>query len=111
MSRTAVMLGLLVGFLSLTISGSYTFVSQATAEVNTQQPSDEQSKDETVISSFDAITGSTIQFSFGQESFLIEILPELDDQEETKSVSQSSILALDKVLKILFQRIISPNAP
>ncbi len=108
MSRTVVMLGLLVGFLSLTISGSYSFVCEDATEVTPEQTSDEE---ETVISTFDAITGSSIQFSFGQESFLIEILPEFNDQEEAVASSQSAILAFDKVLKILFQRIISPNAP
>ena len=105
------MLGLLVGFLSLTVSGAYTFDCLDTTEVDTDGKESKQKSEETVISSFDAITSSSAEFSFNHESFLIEVLPELDDQEDAKSTSQSLILTFDKISKILFQRIISPNAP
>ncbi len=111
MSRSVVILGLLVGFLSLSIGGSYTIETAHIASIDVSKTSEEQPEQEMVISNFDAITTSIGQFSFSHESILLEILPALDDQEETETVAQSTILYSDKVLKILFQRIISPNAP
>ncbi|MFT6881977.1 MAG: hypothetical protein ACI83W_000337 [Marinoscillum sp.] len=111
MSRSVIILGLLVGFLSLSIGGSYTIETADIAITDVSKTSEEQPEQEMMISNFDAITTSIGQFSFSHESILLEILPALDDQEETETIAQSTILYSDKVLKILFQRIISPNAP
>ncbi|MFT7029057.1 MAG: hypothetical protein ACJA2C_000437 [Marinoscillum sp.] len=100
-----------MGFLSLSIGGSYTIETADIAITDVSKTSEEQPEQEMMISNFDAITTSIGQFSFSHESILLEILPALDDQEETETIAQSTILYSDKVLKILFQRIISPNAP
>ncbi|MEQ8472794.1 MAG: hypothetical protein RIC35_16500 [Marinoscillum sp.] len=104
---STVVLGLLVGFVSLAVPS----INMSTAEV--AQSEDDQSNDqraELSIQAFDAIN-SIAQVSLDHSFFLIDILPEMEEVEDEFDVSQDATTAGSKVLKILFSRIISPNAP
>lgn len=103
------MLGLIVGFLSLTITSPIVPIADA-SEYN--QTDDKQSSDQeiTSITSFDAIT-SSLHLDLSKEIFFIETLPTFEPQKEEEIRTDQLVFSGDKVLKILFRRIISPNAP
>jgi len=107
-----VLLGLSVGFLSITLTAPLlpqVTVDTVADQLNGDQSDDEQ-KPELSLKAFDAIT-SSVHISFNHDFLLIDILPDLDDQEEETTGHEQTVLPGSKVLKILFRRIISPNAP
>ncbi len=109
--RFVVILGLLVGFVSLTLTTPVVPQVQITASEsgnNNDQQSDQQP--ELKVGAFDAIT-SSVHINFHQDFQLNYILPDLDDDSEETSSTDQVILPGSKALKILFRRIISPNAP
>jgi len=112
MSRTAIMLGLVIGFLSLSLPSYENFeIVSDTADQEESNGEESSNKNETTVSSLNALIGSSLQFSFDHQSFLIHTLPDVEDQVKANSESQSTVLIFDKVLQILFRRLISPNAP
>lgn len=106
-----VLAGLMVGFLALTFSTP--IVPQALVEQTQQlddQNSDDQQSADVSVKAFDAIT-SSVQINFNHDFHLINILPDLEDQEEVNGAEDRIVLPGSKVLQVLFRRIISPNAP
>lgn len=104
---TTLMLGLLVGFTSLAMS------TIALPQVEIAQSDDDQGEEkesDLSIKAFDAIT-SSVQVTLDHSFFLIDVLPEMEEFDEDFTESQEALSAGNKVLKILFRRIISPNAP
>lgn len=108
--RSVVALGLVVGFLSISLSVPFIPVAEEGETLQVDQSADDDQQSEVVLKAFDAIT-SSVQINLNQEFFLIDVLPELEELSEETGNAQESVLAGNKVLKVLFRRIISPNAP
>lgn len=105
------MTGLAVAMLAVTFTAPVLTVSEQSQSLQADQPAaDDDSSETTVIKAFDAIT-STIQIHLTQAFLLIEILPDQEVLVQEPGEDQESITAASKVFKVLFRRIISPNAP
>lgn len=109
--RTIVMLGLIVGFLAITVTAPFNPTPHVAelAQADGQTTEDAQ-QPEVTLKALDAIP-STAHVSLVHEYLLIDILPDLADDEAPAKGKEVSVVAGSKVLKILFRRIISPNAP
>lgn len=104
---TTLVLGILVGFTSLTM----TTLAIPQAEVASADADQADNKgSELSIKAFDAIN-SSVQVTLDHSFFLIDVLPEMEEMDDEFVESQEALTAGSKVLKILFSRIISPNAP
>ncbi len=105
------MLGLIVGFLAITVTTPITpqLNIEELAQVD-NAPTEEEQQPETVLRAFDAIP-VTAHVSLTHEFLLIDILPSFESLEEDITAGEEAVCAGSKVLKILFRRIISPNAP
>lgn len=119
-TRLILITGVLVGFLALTTSSpvpAYLCDQQeqstdhSDAESGDEQDAEKEKDSKEVLKSFEAIN-STAQISLVHDALLIETLPAfaVEDDEEVSAERQACVTGR-KVLKILFQRIISPNAP
>ena len=102
------MVGILIGF----------FAMNAEVYISTTSPSDkteeksatEEGTSNEVVKSFEAISSSS-QISFSHEAIVVDELPEISEVEETETDGKRFFPPVSKALKILFRRIISPNAP
>lgn len=103
----ATMMGLLVGITSITVSSIPLPVASSQEQA---ENSDENEEADETLKAFDAIT-SSIQVSLEHSFTLIDVLPDMEEVKEGFSEIKEGLPASDKVLKILFRRIISPNAP
>ncbi|WP_421873592.1 hypothetical protein [Marinoscillum sp.] len=103
----ATMMGLLVGITSITVSSTPLPIANAQEQA---EKGDENEEADVALKAFDAIT-SSIQVSLEHSFTLIDVLPDVEEVKEEFSVIKEGLPASDKVLKILFRRIISPNAP
>ncbi len=75
----------------------------------TEDTNDESAPDQ-VIKAIDAINYSS-QIHVSHHSILIEELPEVEEAIEAEIDQNVLVTSASKALKILFRRIISPNAP
>lgn len=105
---STVVLGLLVGFASLAVP-SLAFPTVEVAQAEADQAED-NGADRVSIKAFDAINPS-VQVSLDHSFFLIDVLPQMEEVEDEFDDNQKAVTAGSKVLKILFSKIISPNAP
>ncbi|WP_258099364.1 hypothetical protein [Marinoscillum pacificum] len=104
----ATLMGLLVGITSITVSSSPLPIAiQQNADT---EKSDESKESDVSLKAFDAIT-SSVQVSLEQSFILIDVLPDLEEVKEEYSEVVENFPSPNKALKILFRRIISPNAP
>ena len=99
----------MVGVTSITVSSSPLPVVVQQEQSNTEDD-DSQEEEKVSLKSFDAITSSA-QVNLEQSVVLIDILPDFEEVKEDFSEVSELFPAPDKVFKILFRRIISPNAP
>lgn len=109
--RGTLLFGVIVAFLS--ISTSTTQLSPYVCDGDQQEqesPDDGQSKSQEVVKAFEAIPVAA-QTSLNHEFLLLDILPELEEADEEIISAETPEFAGSKVLRILFRRIISPNAP
>jgi hypothetical protein len=107
--RLVVILGLMVGFVALTLTTP--LVPQVQIISSQSGDQDEQSDlPEMAVSAFDAIT-STVHFNLDHGFHLDYILPDLEDDGVESGSTDQVTLPGTKALRILFRRIISPNAP
>ncbi len=101
---------LIVGILT----GLYTMQLSISTDINlsdqVEVPSEDESSDEVVIKSIDAINYSS-QINVDHEVFLIEEISESEESIESSHIKDQVVTKSLKVFRILFQRIISPNAP
>lgn len=100
-----------MGFLALTTAAPFPKnIVQCDQHEQGTSGDDEQGHEET-IKAFEAIN-STAQISLNHEYLLLGVLPSFDvEEDEEVSSDQKSFSIGNKALKILFRRIISPNAP
>ncbi len=104
----ASLLGLLVGITSITVSSSPLPIL---VEQDTKGAEQDDSKEaESLVKAFDAITTS-VQVSLEQAFILIDVLPDLEEAHEEFAETDEKAATPNKVLEILFRRIISTNAP
>ncbi|WP_421891235.1 hypothetical protein [Marinoscillum sp.] len=105
------MLGLIVGFLAITVTTPIApqLNIEELAQVDNSSTEEEQ-QPEASLKAFDAIP-ATAHTSLTHEFLLIDILPSFESLEEDLATGEEAVCAASKVLKILFRRIISPNAP
>ena len=105
-----VIFGVMVGYLSLSTAVDYQVIDQQdiTAE---DQSSDEKSPTQESIQSLNVAIPSSAQVNIHFEYLLIDILPGLEVENEEIDTSNEKTGTSQKILKILFQRIIAPNAP
>lgn len=100
--------GLLLAFVSLLTVAPVP--SPATNAPVAQEQGTDREADADKLQAFEAIT-SPINFSLTQDFFLIEVLPELKESDQSLPDETQAAPTVSKVLKVLFRRIISPNAP
>ena len=102
---------LLIAFGVLMIAGS-TFTHESQAITKTEQGTDgeEESDDGLKFSIHQAVT-HTVQVSVAFQSFLIVVLPELNEVKFEEGASNGLPLVNAKQIRVLFRLIISPNAP
>lgn len=107
--KIIVLIGLVVGYLALTTVAPT--MKLELCDKKEQAEKDQQSDEQEEIKSFEAVH-SNAPFTLEHHYFLLEELPEFACEDNKAELSEQSIsLAGSKVLKILFRRIISPNAP
>lgn len=81
------------------------------ADVIEQQESDEQTSDESMVVQSKAIPNSSSQINLETESFLLEELNYDDESDDELNAGEFLIENVRKAVKILFRKIIAPNAP
>lgn len=107
MFKLTLLIGLAVGFLAISTS----HYPKLSVLMDTEQAAEQSENDEgAVLKAFDAIPSSA-QFTLTHEFLLINILPDLSEEKDEESTCEDTAISGSKILKILFQRIISPNAP
>ncbi len=109
--RGALLFGVIVAFLAISTSTAQLSHYLCDGDKQEQQSTDdEQSEDQEIVKAFEAIP-VTAQTSLNHEFLLLDILPELEEVDEEIISTETPEFAGSKVLRILFRRIISPNAP
>ncbi|RED93643.1 hypothetical protein C7460_12453 [Marinoscillum furvescens DSM 4134] len=106
------MIGLAVSVLALSVSTPVQCVLEDDQVVQ-QDVQDEETpsgRETPSLKAMDAIP-ATAQVSLQHEYCLIDILPELEEPQAEPKPKNQFISKANKVFKILFCRIISPNAP
>ena len=105
-----VIFGVVVGYLALSTATDYRVDNQqeVTAE---NQAADEDSSSQESIQSLNVAIPSSAQVNLHFEYLLIDILPGLEVENEEVDTSNETNGTSQKILKVLFQRIIAPNAP
>lgn len=91
----------------MTLNSQWTISTPHSIENSTGEEDAEAGQ---IVKSIDAITYSS-QINVTQQSVLIEELPEDEDEEIVEIEDNFVISNTSKALKILFRRIIAPNAP
>ncbi len=94
-------------------------IAMETVPVNNFQLSDEKSqadnqqdKDETMVATQSVIAlPLSLEFHIDPELFLLNIIPENETKDTPNTLFSDILSSQQKVLKVLFRRIISPNAP
>ncbi|MFT6867647.1 MAG: hypothetical protein ACJA08_002490 [Cyclobacteriaceae bacterium] len=107
--RITLILGILTGFCALSVNNqlSYSFTAPSSTAEDTSENPESSSQ---VITAIDAISYSS-QINVSLHSILLEELPESEDNIEEELEENVVTFSASKALKILFRRIISPNAP
>ncbi|MEO9474341.1 MAG: hypothetical protein ABJG41_02370 [Cyclobacteriaceae bacterium] len=108
LKQVLVIFGVLVGFCSMTVTDQW--ATEAPQNVEQAADDDAEPKEGLTIKSLDAITYSS-QISVNLQSILLEELPEAEAEEGDWVEDNFIVSNASKALKILFRRIISPNAP
>lgn len=103
--RTIVLTGVLVGILAVS-----TAPHQNLSAHPSEQCAEPDESGEAVLKAFDAIASST-QITLNHEFLLINVLPDLEEEDPTEEKGEEQVLIGSKIFRILFQRIIAPNAP
>lgn len=104
-------MGVVVGFLALTTSATLSLELAYCDQHEQNATNDDEKENKEVLKAFEAIN-STAQISLHHEYLLIETLPSfVVEEDEEAPADQKMSCVSGKVLKILFRRIISPNAP
>lgn len=107
LQKFQLLIGLLIGLFVLT-------QTTVTSEVEVQKDSQEESgktshTDQIKVS--EAVTSSGPQINLGFQSFLLQEVELNTDGEDKSSPLELLVPPAKKALKVLFRRIISPNAP
>ncbi len=76
-----------------------------------QEQSDSKASENQQITKSAVVPTSTLQINLDYQSYLVSELFYQDDEDEKVPVVKTFLPATQKALKILFSRIISPNAP
>ncbi|MEM7297201.1 MAG: hypothetical protein AAF391_02920 [Bacteroidota bacterium] len=103
-----VLLGLFIGFVVL---AQNTISVQSQQHDDAQEQSDEDESEEKQLVLSQAVPSSTLQVNLDFQSFLLEEVTLDEEGEEQKASVLEWLPSAQKALKILFRRIISPNAP
>lgn len=106
--KIVLVFGILVGFYAMNTEVMTGTIHKDAVEEGTSDqnaPSDTQ-----VIKAFDAITYSS-QINVSHEAVLLEELPEMELEMDLVLKEKLGVSNACKALKVLFQLIISPNAP
>ncbi len=101
----AISLGIVLGIFALNSIVS----SQELIKDVVEQPNDEGSETISELN-FEAVH-ATAKTSIERNSYLIQILPEIEEPESEDVNEVSFLPSPAKVFKILFEHIISPNSP
>ncbi len=80
-------------------------------QVDKQEQGESESDASQQISKSAIVPTSTLQINLDYQSYLVTELFYQDDEDEKVPVVKTLLPASQKALKILFRRIISPNAP
>ena len=76
-----------------------------------QSDSDSEENQEQQLSKTPAVTASSLQINLDYQSYLLNEVFFQDEDEEKTTAIEEILPSAQKALKILFRRIISPNAP
>ena len=102
-------MGLLVGLFVLMQT---TVVPEAPSNNDQQEQSEsdtDSSNEQTSIS--EAVPTSGSQIYLGYQSILLQVVTTAEDKEDNGTILEKVVPTTHKALKVLFRRIISPNAP
>jgi len=81
-------------------------------EAATSQSDDQKDKDEATVATQSVIAlPLSLEFQIDPELFLLNIIPENETKDTPNTLFSDLLTSQQKVLKVLFRRIISPNAP
>ena len=76
-----------------------------------QEQSDSEEKNEQQITKPAAVPSSSIEINLGYQSYLLTEVFYSDQEQEKAPIVKLLVPSAQKALKVLFRRIISPNAP
>ena len=102
------LLGLFIGFVVLA-QNTISVQNQQNNDAQEQSEGDQSEEKQLVLS--EAVPSSSLQINLDFQSFLLEEVTLDEEGEEQKASVKEWLPSAQKALKILFQRIISPNAP
>ena len=85
---------------------------QLSDEAVASQPDNQEDQDETTLAAQSVIAlPLSLEFQIDPELFLLNIIPENETEDTSNALFSDVLTTQQKVLKVLFRRIISPNAP
>ena len=90
---------------------SQAVISNVETDKDNQEQSDATDQEEQVVAQNIAIPSSSLQINLDYQSYLLEEVFYQTQDEENANTSDLILPTTQKALKILFRRIISPNAP
>ena len=100
--------GLLLGVFVLSQSTVYSL--KPTADLDKKEQNQSEDNRQQSVQLADAVPTIPTQINLGNQFFLLEKLPN-EDSEEKDDLVFDAIIPVGKAFRILFQQIISPNAP
>lgn len=103
-------MGVLVGLLVLTQTTVNTY-SQAEKSEDKKEHSDTDSSQSEQVTISEAVPTSGSQINLGFQSILLQKLVLDEETEGQGSVIEKLVPTTQKALKVLFRKIIAPNAP
>ncbi|XOV93023.1 MAG: hypothetical protein ACFHWX_22845 [Bacteroidota bacterium] len=105
-----IILGLIVSIIALETIPQNAF--KILEDQHASQTDDQKSSEDTTISTQSIIAlPLSLEFHIDPELFLLNTIPEPETQDTPNTLFAGIIDKQQKVLKVLFRRIISPNAP
>ncbi len=108
-----IVIGLVVSIIAMeTVPVNDFQLSDEAAKSQSSDQDDQKDKGEATLAAQSAIAlPLSLEFQIDPELFLLNIIPENEAEDTPNTLFSDVLTTQQKVLKILFRRIISPNAP
>lgn len=104
--------GILLSVFVLVQSAQVTSIAENSAEQTDQTDQKETEKNADVtVSQTQAIANSPSQINISFDSYLLDVVTFKEEKDEKKSVYQQVVPRVNNAIRVLLNKIISPNAP